>query len=186
MQNNKEQDVANQFIWLVENKKNTLVDAIQSAGVDIDDDISPTKIVSVVKKSVDLYNDSNDATSKKVIFNVSKVISADNSMFSNAVSFEDREAGVTFNDKINSPSASATSEKKWWEKINVDNVLKIGNSLIGAFNQGRVNQPQPQPQPQLPSSQARTGISTGKIIGFSVLGVVVIGIGVVVYRMYKK
>ena len=175
---NKEQDIANEFMYMLANKKSKVVNAIQNAGVDIDDNISPSKIITLMRKYVYQYSNENDEIAKKVIFNVSEAIASENSMFSNAVN----------------------DGKKWYQKISVDNVLKVGNSLVSAFNNRRIpNKPSPTKPPQIPyrpnpnpspnpnpnyenSQNSSSSISTGKIIGFSVLGLALISVGVLIYK----
>jgi hypothetical protein len=192
MQNNKEQAVANQFIWLLQNEKESVIKALKQAGIDVNKDASPIKIKEIVSKAVDKYNNARDEVSKNAIFNISQLISKMEVTSSFNEPDEDEFLDEDSNEEIEDLPFDTSKygkydyrrEPKWYEKFKLDDVLKVGNALIGAFGSGRIdNDAVNQPMPQTPP---RRGVSTGKIIGFSLLGLILIGSGVVVYRMYKK
>ena len=183
MQNNKEQAVANQFIWLLQNEKESVIKALKQAGIDVNKDASPIKIKEIVSNAVDKYNNSRDEVSKNAIFNISQLISK----MEVTSSFNEPDEDEFLDEDSDEELEEYSWEKKkggFWSSIKLDDVLKVGNALIGAFGSGRIdNDAVNQPMPQTPP---RRGVSTGKIIGFSLLGLILIGSGVVVYRMYKK
>lgn len=173
-----EQLVANQFVWLLNNKRSDVVDALRDAGIDVEDEIEPIKLKGIMEQAVIRYNASQDQVAKKAIFNVSSLISdeAKSGFYSNMVS------GLENMDINAEPK---TVEKK--KLPSLDDVLKIGNLLIGAFGGGKVsNEAVTSGSTSGTMPTQKKGISTGKIIALSIGGLLLIGGGIFIYKMVKN
>jgi hypothetical protein len=192
MQNNKEQKVANQFIWLLHNKKDDLIDAFNNAEIEVDEEIDTLQLKKNLQREIAKYNDSGNEKSKKLIFNVSSLIASNklnDAIYSNATRFEDEDFG-DWDDEEDEPLDdldfdTKKYEPKWWQKAKLDDVLKIGNLLIDAFKGGRVSDEDADKPPSGNDNQRR-GVSTGKIIAISVTLLAVTGIGIFIYKMYSN
>jgi hypothetical protein len=192
MQNNKEQSVANQFIWLLHNKKEDLIDAFNNADIEVDEDVDTLKLKKLLEREIAKYNDSANEKSKKLIFNVSSLISSNklnDAIYSNATRFEEEDFG-DWDDEEDEPLDdldfdTKKYEQKWWQKAKLDDVLKIGNLLIDAFKGGRVSD-EDATRPPSGNDNQRRGVSTGKIIAISVTLLAVTGIGIFIYKMYSN
>ena len=194
MQNNKEQKVANQFIWLLHNEKENLIDAFNNAEIEVDEDIDTLQLKKLLEREIAKYNDSENEKSKKLIFNVSSLIASNklsDKTYSNALRVEEEDFDDWDEEEEDEPLeeldlGSKTKDKpKWWTSVKLDDILKIGNSLIGAFRSGRVTDEDAQRPPSGNDNQRR-GVSTGKIIAISVTLLAVTGIGIFIYKMYKN
>ena len=78
---NTEQEVGNQFLALVENQREDVVNALITANIDVDEDISSSKLLSVISRLVARIQDANDTNSKNAILNISKLIVSNQSSF---------------------------------------------------------------------------------------------------------
>lgn len=189
--NANEQLVANQFVWLLNNRKPQVVQALVDAGIDVSEDIEPIKLKGIIEKAVVRYNASQDKVAKKVIFNVSSLIVDEKA--SNFSSFMDDEEEEELEDlpwlKVEDiPDAPKTEEKKSFKLPSLDSVLKVGNLLIGAFGSGKVSSEAVASGRRGGSvpTPPKKGISTGKIIAIAVGGLIVIGAGVFLVKIMKN
>lgn len=189
--NRNEQLVANQFVWLLNNRQAKVVNALRDAGINVSSDIEPIKLKSIIEKAVVRYNASQDKVSKKVIFNVSSIIiDESSSSFSSFWDDEEEEEleDLPWLDIDDIPDKPKVEEKKKYTLPTLDSVIKIGNLLLGAFGSGKVSDEavaSGSTGGSMPSSP-RKGISTGKIIALSVGALVIIGSGILIYKIFKN
>ena len=185
---NNEQEIGNQFLWLLENRKDEVVNALESANIDIDEDISSSKLMSVIRVLHRKIVDIDDENSKNAILNISQLIAEKDSMFSGF--YSNAIANRPDIDNIRDEIVEDSGKSRGGRKINYENVANVGNVLIGWLgklgNRNNTNVPSPINPNILPPTPPTRGISTGKIIAFSVLGLVLIGATVFAVKTFKK
>lgn len=188
---NNEQEVGNQFLWLLENRKDEVVNALESANIDIDEDISPSKLMSVIRVLHRKIVDIDDKNSKNAILNISQLIAEKDSMFSGF--YSNAIASRPDIDNIRDEIVEDSGKSRGGRKINYEKVAEVGNVLIGWLgkfgdrnNNNDNNTNSPNNGNSLPPTPPTRGISTGKIIAFSVLGLVLIGATVFAVKTFKK
>tara|TARA_Y100000004_G_C8954696_1_gene430213 strand:- start:774 stop:1376 length:603 start_codon:yes stop_codon:yes gene_type:complete len=197
MQNNKEQLVANQFIWLLHNQKEDLISAFNNAGIDVDEDVDTLQLKQLLEREIAKYKDSKNEKSKKLIFNVSSLIASNGDMYSAFFGDEeieeedfgddDDEEDEELEDMGFDTSKYGEEKKKgsFWKDVKLDKIIDFGNALIGAFTNNRVSD-EDATRPPIGNDNQRRGVSTGKIIAISVTLLAVTGIGIFIYKMYSN
>lgn len=181
-----EQLVANQFVWVLQNKREELINNLQSVGIQVDDDITPLKLKNLIGQLIRRYNDTKDPVSKKAIYVVSSMISNESNFFSqffsNAIPDEEFP---DFDEEKEKLQANPWETKK--PKFSLDSAINIGNALIGAFRSGKVNNDAVSNVSNKPTKQPRkSGFGTTKIIAISVAGLMVLGVGIFAFKMFKS
>ena len=138
---NTEQEVGNQFLALVENQREDVVNALITANIDVDEDISSSKLLSVISRLVARIQDANDTNSKNAILNISKLIVSNQSSFS---SFYNATESNVNRGEMDRAQENAENEKdeapkrdrfgNILSKENLDKAISVGNILIGWWN----------------------------------------------------
>ena len=189
MQNNKEQLVANQFIYLLHNKKDSLVNAFNNAGLEVDEDVSTLALKNLLKREVAKYKDSQNQISKKLIFNISSLLASNKNMYSSFYDedFDDDEEEEELEELPFDTSKYGEKPKKggFLQGLKLDKILDFGNALIGAFTNDRVSDEDAK-TPPIDTNNNKKGVSTGKIIAISVSILAVTGISIFIYKMYSN
>ena len=189
MQNNKEQLVANQFIYLLHNKKDSLVNAFNNAGLEVDEDVSTLALKNLLKREVAKYKDSQNQISKKLIFNISSLLASNKNMYSSFYDedFDDDEEEEELEELPFDTSKYGEKPKKggFLQGLKLDKILDFGNALIGAITNDRVSDEDAK-TPPIDTNNNKKGVSTGKIIAISVSILAVTGISIFIYKMYSN
>ena len=189
MQNNKEQLVANQFIYLLHNKKDSLVNAFNNAGLEVDEGVSTLALKNLLKREVAKYKDSQNQISKKLIFNISSLLASNKNMYSSFYDedFDDDEEEEELEELPFDTSKYGEKPKKggFLQGLKLDKILDFGNALIGAFTNDRVSDEDAK-TPPIDTNNNKKGVSTGKIIAISVSILAVTGISIFIYKMYSN
>lgn len=196
---NTEQEVGNQFLALVENQREDVVNALITANIDVDEDISSSKLLSVISRLVARIQDANDTNSKNAILNISKLIVSNQSSFS---SFYNATEGNVNRDDMNRLRDNAEDVKdeapkrdrfgNILSKENLDKAIGVGNILIGWWNSRKDKNSEPDNTNSGGSSNNNnnnnrppSGMSTTKIVALSFVGVLLIGGIIVAVKMSK-
>ena len=74
MVNNSEQSVANQFVYILHNKKGELLKAFELSNVDVDANATPLQLKRIVEKAIESYQTSKNEKAKNLIINISALI----------------------------------------------------------------------------------------------------------------
>lgn len=191
---NTEQEIGNQFLALVENQREDVVNALIRANIDVDEDISSSKLLSVISRLVTRLQDANDTNSKKAILNISKLIVSNQSSFSsfyNATNSGGRpDNPITMN--VNSSDDEPKRDRfgNILNKENLDKAVNVGNLLLGWWNSRKDKNNEPDNNnnnnpPPNNNNRPTSGMSTAKIVALSFVGVLLIGGVIVAVKMSK-
>jgi hypothetical protein len=194
---NTEQEVGNQFLALVENQREDVVNALIRANIDVDEDISSSKLLSVISRLVTRLQDANDTNSKKAILNISKLIVSNQSNFS---SFYNATESNVNRGEMDRAQENAENEKdeapkrdrfgNILSKENLDKAIGVGNILIGWWNKRKDKNNEPDNNDNdndnnNNNNRPTSGMSTTKIVALSFVGVLLIGGIIVAVKMSK-
>ena len=194
---NTEQEVGNQFLALVENQREDVVNALITANIDVDEDISSSKLLSVISRLVTRLQDANDTNSKKAILNISKLIVSNQSNFS---SFYNATESNVNRGEMDRAQENAENEKdeapkrdrfgNILSKENLDKAIGVGNILIGWWNKRKDKNNEPDNNDNdndnnNNNNRPTSGMSTTKIVALSFVGVLLIGGIIVAVKMSK-
>lgn len=193
---NREQKIGNQFLSLVKNKKDEVIDALLMANIDVDEDISSSKLLNVINGVFRAYDEKNDTNSKNAILNISQLIANENSMFSSFYNATEGGSRPDLPTTINQNNGGDGNEEptrdrngKIINKENINKALEVGNALLNWWSSRKKDTENNDTvvNPTIPSPQtgSSSGISTGKIIALSFVGVLLIGGIIVAVKMSK-
>lgn len=201
---NTEQEIGNQFLSLINNQREDVVNALIRADIDVDTNITSTKLFSLVKSLVMRYQDLDDIKSKNAILNISKLIVSNQSSFSSF--YNATNSGGRPNNPITMNVNSSDDEPKRdrfgnvLSKENLDKAVKVGNVLLDWWNSRKDKNSEPDNTNSGGSSnnnnnnpnngnnnnnRPSSGMSTTKIIALSFVGVLLIGGVIVAVKMSR-
>ena len=194
---NTEQEIGNQFLSLINNQREDVVNALIRADIDVDTDITSTKLFSLVKSLVMRYQDLDDINSKNAILNISKLIVSNQSSFS---SFYNATESNVNRGEMDRAQENAENEKdeapkrdrfgNILSKENLDKAVGVGNILIGWWNSRKDKNNEPDNNDNdndnnNNNNRPTSGMSTTKIVALSFVGVLLIGGIIVAVKMSK-
>jgi|SaaInlV_125m_DNA_1040241.scaffolds.fasta_scaffold00493_22 hypothetical protein len=193
---NREEQIGNQFLSLVKNKKDEVIDALLMANIDVDEEVSSSKLLNVINGVFRAYDEKNDTNSKNAILNISQLIANQSSMFSsfyNATEGGSRPDLPTTIVQNNSGDGNEEPTRDRSGNIinekNINKALEVGNALLKWWgSRGKDtenNDTNDKPTLPEPIKGSSSGISTGKIIALSFVGLLLIGGIVVAVKMSK-
>lgn len=178
--------VISQFAWLLENDKKAVVEAYRDAGFEVDEDVSPKKLVSILRKA--LFKAREQKRNTKVndlITNISVLILLNEKEKKEFSNFFKASGSDSWYAK-EADKASGSQEKGKFVKENADTIGKIGASFVGAlFSRGGNDQLDDSISSHTPSAPPKKS-NTGLIIGLGVGALAVIGLTVFLVRKNKK
>jgi len=185
--------VLNQLAWLLVNNREGVINAYRDAGFEIDDDASPKKLKTILRRAVLRLRERRSPKAKALIRNISALIvieQKEKAEFSNF--FKRKNKGEASADASAGEGADAKSEKEKNEflKDNADTIAQIGSSILGGlFNKGGNEQVDSQMQ----TYQNQQGFGgepkkskTGLIIGIGVGAIAVIGLTAFLIRRSRN
>tara|TARA_R110002072_G_scaffold1182_4_gene9792 strand:+ start:2403 stop:2999 length:597 start_codon:yes stop_codon:yes gene_type:complete len=196
---NTEQEVGNQFLALVENQREDVVNALITANIDVDEDISSSKLLSVISRLVARIQDANDTNSKNAILNISKLIVSNQSSFSSFYNATEGNVNRDDMDRLRDNAEDVKDEAPKRDRFgnilskeNLDKAISVGNILIGWWNSKKDKNSEPDNTNSGGSSNNNnnnnrppSGMSTTKIVALSFVGVLLIGGIIVAVKMSK-
>ncbi len=193
---NREQKIGNQFLSLVKNKKDEVIDALLMANIDVDEDVSSSKLLNVINGVFRAYDEKNDTNSKNAILNISQLIANENSMFSSFYNATEGGSRPDLPTTINQNNGGDGNEEptrdrngKIINEKNINKALEVGNALLKWWGSRKKdtenNDTNVKPTAPAPMTSSSSRISTGKIVALSFVGVLLIGGIIVAVKMSK-
>lgn len=185
--------VLNQFAWLLNNDRESVINAFQDAGFDVGNDATPRRLKNILRRAITRLKDKSGKSPKarRLIRNISILILTQEqevSEFSNFFNKNKKKTGDDVKDDAKD-DAKDGSQKNQFLQDNADTIGQIGASLFqGLFSNKGNDQVESQlgsgannfPPPAPPVKKSKTGLFIG--IG----AVALIGIGTAVYFIRKN